>query len=113
MDEIRQRWLEAGAAFAELGGKFQERYQGRTHDEVDARLHSGVANAISAVDEVLLAAGRALGDDALHGDAQRALTALHEALLVTFTDSSEELQAAADQLRVGLARLAEFEDVIG
>lgn len=105
MPEIRRRWLAAGEEFATLGRKFQERYEGRTHDEVDERLHAAVANAIEAVDEVLIAAGRALGDDELHADAQQALSALHSALLVTFTDATEEIEAASERLRVGLTRL--------
>lgn len=107
--EIRRQWVQAGEEFAGLGRKFQERYQGRTHDEVDERLHAAIGNAIEAVDEVLIAAGQALGDTALREDAQRALSALHHALLVTFTDSTEEIEAAAERLRIGLAHLAEIE----
>lgn len=110
MMEIRQRWLAAGEQFAVLGRKFQERYEGRTNDEVDERLHTAIGDAIESVDEVLLAAGGALGDDALHADAQRALSALHAALLATFTDSTEEINAASERLRVGLAQLAELEE---
>jgi ElaB/YqjD/DUF883 family membrane-anchored ribosome-binding protein len=111
MMEIRQRWLAAGEQFAVLGRSFQERYQGRTHDEVDERLHAAIGAAIGAVDEVLVAAGLALGDEAeeLQGDAQQALSALRDALLVTFTDSTEEIDAASEQLRIGLAQLAELE----
>lgn len=46
-----------------------------------------------------------MGDDDLQADAQRALSALHAALLVTFTDATDEIRAAADRLRVGLATL--------
>lgn len=105
MAEIRRRWLAAGEEFAELGRKFQERYSGRARDADDERLHAAVGNAIDAIDEVLVAAGAALGDDELHADAQRALSALHAALLVTFTDATDEIEAAAERLRVGLAKL--------
>jgi ElaB/YqjD/DUF883 family membrane-anchored ribosome-binding protein len=111
MMEIRQRWLEAGERFAVLGRRFQERYEGRTPDEVDERLHTAIGDAIGAVDEVLVAAGRALGDQAeeLQDDAQRALASLRDALVVTFTDSTEEIEAAAERLRIGMAELAELE----
>jgi hypothetical protein len=108
--EIRRRWVEAGEQFAVLGRKFQERYTGRTHDEIDERMHAAIGKAIEAVDEVLVAAGRALDDpDPLREDAQQALTALQRALLVTFTDSTAELEAAAERLRIGLAELAAFD----
>lgn len=112
MMEIRQRWLAAGEQFAVLGDKFQERYQGRTDDEVDDRLHTAIADAIAAVDEVLVSAGRALGDDAeaLQGDAQQALSALRDALVVTFTDATAEIEAASERLRIGLADLAALEE---
>jgi ElaB/YqjD/DUF883 family membrane-anchored ribosome-binding protein len=111
MMEIRQRWLAAGERFAVLGDKFQERYQGRTHDEVDDRLRTAIGNAIGAVDEVLVSAGIALGEEsgALQGDAQQALSALRDALIVTFTDATEEIEAASERLRIGLADLAALE----
>jgi hypothetical protein len=113
MVDIRRRWLEAGEAFAELGRKFQERYTGRTTDEVDQRLRAAVSGAIDAVDEVLVAAGRALGDTSLQADAQRAVSALHGALLATFTDATDEIEAAAERLRVGLAKLQAMEEQAG
>jgi hypothetical protein len=113
MHEIRRHWLEAGEAFAELGYRFQERYEGRTHDEVDQRLHAAIGNAMAAIEEVLLAAGRALDDVSLQPQAQQALTALHAALCATFTDSTEEIKAASERLRIGLAQLAEYEDSLG
>lgn len=113
MPEMRRQWLEAGEEFAALGRKFQERYEGRTHDEVDERLHTAIGNAIGAVDEVLVAAGLALGDTSLREDAQKALSALRGALLQTFTDSSAEIDAASEQLRVGLAHLATVETDVG
>jgi hypothetical protein len=107
MTEIRRRWLDAGEQFAVLGRKFQERYQGRTDDEVDARLHAAIGGAIAGIEEVLIAAGAALDDEtSLRDDAQRALSALHGALQVTFTDSTEEIEAASERLRIGLAELA-------
>jgi hypothetical protein len=113
MAEIRKRWTDAGEAFADLGGKFQARYTGRSGGDVDARLHQAIGDAIAAVDEVLVAAGAALGDNDLQPDAQRAVTALHAALLVTFTDASDEINAASERLRVGLAQLAERDDTTG
>jgi hypothetical protein len=111
--EIRTRWIAAGEAFAVLGNKFQERYSGRTGDEVDERLHSAIEGAMHAVEEVLISAGRALGDGTeLREDAQRALTALHDALGVTFTDSTAEIEAAAGKLRLGLAELSNYSDVV-
>jgi hypothetical protein len=113
MVDIRRRWLDAGEAFAELGRKFQERYSGRTTDEVDQRLRAAVTGAIEAVDEVLVAAGHALGDASLQADARRALSALHDALLATFTDVTDEIQAAAERLRVGLAQLQAMDEEAG
>jgi hypothetical protein len=110
MAEIRRRWLDTGEQFADLGRKFQERYEGGVDEQADQRLHAAVGDAIQAVDEVFLAAGMALGDASLQDDAQRALSALHGALLVTFTDATAELEAAAERLRVGLAQLSELED---
>lgn len=113
MTEIRKRWLEAGEEFAGLGRKFQEHYHGRTGDEIDDRLHGAIENAMHAVEEVLLAAGKAMGDGTpLRGDAQRALSALHDALCVTFTDSTAEIEAAAARLRLGLAQLSDYEEVV-
>ncbi len=113
MAEMRKQWLEAGEDFAALGRKFQERYEGRTHDEVDQRLHTAIGAAIAAVDELLVAAGHALGDAALHEDAQRAVASLHAALKLTFTDRRAEIDAAAEQLRVGLAHLSTVETDAG
>lgn len=112
MAEIRKQWLEAGEQLASLGTKFQQRYQGRTGDEVDARLHAAIDNAMQSVEEVLIAAGRALDDDTpLRDDAQRALGALHGALSATFTDSTAEIEAASQNLRIGLAKLTDYEDL--
>jgi hypothetical protein len=113
MAEIRRQWLDAGEQFAALGRKYQERYEGRTDDEVDERLHSAIGEAIAAVDELLIAAGWALGDTSLREDAQKALSALHAALRVTFTDASAEIDAASEQLRVGLAQLSTVETDAG
>jgi hypothetical protein len=110
MAEIRRRWLDTGEQFAELGRKFQERYTGTTDEAADERLRTAIGDAIKAVDEVFISAGLALGDTSLQDDAQRALSALHGAMLVTFTDATEEIEAAAEQLRVGLAQLSELED---
>lgn len=112
MTEIRTRWLAAGEQFAELGRKFQERYQGRTGDEVDARLHLAIEDAMHAVEEVLIAAGRGLEGAELREDAQRALGALHDALAVTFTDATAEIEAAAGRLRLGLTELSNYSDVV-
>ena len=113
MSGIRKQWLEAGEQFAELGRKFQERYHGRTGDDVDKRLHAAVGDAMQAVEEVLIAAGRALGDSSpLREDAQRSLSALNAALCATFTDATEEIQAAAGRLRMGLAELSKHTDVV-
>jgi hypothetical protein len=109
--EIRKQWLAAGEQFAELGRKYQERYEGRTGDEVDKRLHDAIEGAMQAVEEVLIAAGHALGDGTpLREDAQRSLAALHQALCVTFTDATEEIEAAASRLRLGLAELSGYQD---
>jgi hypothetical protein len=110
--EIRTAWLAAGEQFAGLGRKFQERYSGRTGDEVDQRLHSAIEGAMHAVEEVLISAGRALDGTELREDAQRALGALHNALAVTFTDATEEIEAAAGKLRLGLAELSHYSDVV-
>jgi hypothetical protein len=113
VNEIRTRWLDAGEQFALLGRKFQERYSGRTGDEVDSRLHTAIEGAMHAVEEVLIAAGHALDDGTeLREDAQRALTALHHALGVTFTDSTAEIEAAVGNLRLGLAELSNYSDVV-
>jgi hypothetical protein len=110
MAEIRRRWLDTGEQFAELGRQFQQRYSGSADEQTNERLHNAIGDAIRSVDEVFLAAGHALGDASLQEDAQRALSALHGALLVTFTDATEEIEAAAEQLRVGLAQLSQLED---
>lgn len=113
MTEIRTRWLEAGEQFAVLGHKFQERYDGRTGDEVDDRLHTAIEGAMHAVEEVLIAAGHALDEGVeLREDAQRALVALRNALGVTFTDATAEIEAAAGRLRLGLAELSHYSDVV-
>ena len=113
MADIRKRWLEAGEQFAVLGRKFQDRYDQRTGDEADERLHAAIADAMNAVEEVLIAAGRALGDGTpLREDAQRSLAALNAALCVTFTDSTAEIQAAAGKLRIGLAELSDYAEVV-
>jgi len=111
--EIRQRWVRAGEQFAELGRKFQERYDGHTGDEVDDRLHRAIEGAMHAVEEVLISAGHALDDGTpLREDAQRALSALHDALKVTFTDSTEAIESAASNLRLGLAQLSDYQELI-
>jgi sulfite reductase beta subunit-like hemoprotein len=110
MAEIRRRWLDTGEQFAELGRKFQQRYEGGADEETERRLHDAIGNAIHAVDEVFISAGHALGDASLQDDARRALSALHQALLVTFTDATEQIEAAAERLRVGLGRLAELDE---
>ena len=113
MTEIRTRWLAAGEQFAVLGRKFQERYVGRTGDEVDQRLHAAIEGAMHAVEEVIIAAGHALEDGTeLREDAQRALTAMHDALAVTFTDATAAIEAAAGNLRLGLAELSNYADVV-
>ena len=113
MTEIRTAWLAAGEQFAVLGRKFQQRYQGRTGEEVDDRLHDAIGNAMHAVEEVLIAAGRALDDGTeLREDAQRALATLHHALGVTFTDATAAIEEAAGRLRLGLAELSNYSDVV-
>ena len=113
MADIRSQWLQAGEQFAELGRKFQQRYDGRSGDEVDERLHGAIESAMHAVEEVLIAAGHALDDNVdLRDDAQRALGALNEALRVTFTDATEAIEAAASKLRLGLAELSSYRDVL-
>jgi ElaB/YqjD/DUF883 family membrane-anchored ribosome-binding protein len=113
MNEIRTRWIAAGEQFATLGSKFQDRYTGRTGDEVDGRLHAAIEQAMHAVEEVLISAGHALEDQMeLREDAQRALAALQGALAVTFTDATDEIEAAAGRLRLGLAELGNFQNVV-
>lgn len=113
MAELRKRWSETADRFADLGRKFQERYEGHADDEADARLHAAIENAMRAVEEVLISAGHVLGDGTeLREDAQRSLASLHAALAATFTDATEEIEAAASKLRLGLADLNSYADVI-
>ena len=113
MAELRRRWLDTADCFADLGRKFQARYEGQGGDEVDARLHSAIENAMKSVEEVLISAGHVLGDGTeLREDAQRALTSLHLALAATFTDARAEIEAAASKLRLGLADLNAYSDVV-
>ena len=111
MADLRKRWLDTAGRFADLGRAFQERYEGRSGDEVDARLHTAIENAMRAVEEVLISAGHAMGDDVdLRDDARRALASLHDSLAATFTDSTQEIEAAANRLRLGLADLSAYAD---
>jgi hypothetical protein len=114
MSEIRGRWLEAGECFAELGRRYRQHQEAQQvlalePDDRD-RLHEAVGGAIEAVDAVLVAAGRTVGDESLRADAEEALGALRNALEVTFTEAGAEIEAAAERIRLGLRRLPDLED---
>lgn len=93
--EQRQAWDDVGNHFGRLTARFKERYDehgGREAAEVENELKGALHSVIDAVDRAAAAIGDVARDPATKEDAKATVTALRDALVLSFSQLSDEVR---------------------